>query len=585
MFNYIGAVKDFFCAEFERHGAAHVLIYYVFVFMACSLLAANTLYAFFYLFPGWDYAWYHLPHALSLVDLLAFEYEYGSPYLYKVISHPPLAHFLQGILVWGTGLVQAANWINVLGFCGLLLFLKWAYRHEISLSAFILYSVSIPMIIMHYPSGFIDLWVAVLGCIAVVALERLIVSPARKWVYVSLLAILALIFSKMTVWVIAAVLGLSTAAVMWGQCRKGNLKWSDLFIYCGVGAALAPVWPLYLQLTYGNAFFPYPSPLDPEAPYPKILPQYEQQDQDSGFWQSHVIAERFVEWPAFARYLVSFSEVTRFMEKTPMIWSPDAFQIGSLHHRMGGYNFIVMIIGIFVGTCGALRYRNLRALAYIFCGLFAVTAFTMQSYELRYFMAVPLVLSVMVARVLSVQTDRYYTIFRTICLPLGLLSTFALSGFTYMFINNAQPVLAPLRTGYMLLGIELVLAALLFALLVRKDAMQLYLRFAILSLVFLPLWIGAIRVAQFSKTYFDIAHMYSFIPPYMKQFWQDAENYIAQNGMPERPFCHYPYDDSPVPEASHYHFRAFWSGPDMQSYSVTESCESEVLRLKPLSAD
>lgn len=378
---------------------------------------------------SYDVIWYHLPRALMLFGIFDFHYLENSPFLLKAISHPPLAHLIQGFLIWITGTTSAMTALGMFSFVLLLAGLKITYRDDISIGAALLFAASVPLILLHIPLGLVDLWTGVLGCTAMVALERIIATPSVKWVWVSLLAVLAMIFSKMTSWPFAGLLGASTTVAIFIQCRKSLLPWTSLALYVFLGGILASVWPLHLYYTWHNVFFPYPNPLDPAAPNLPINPSYTSSTSRE-CWASLNTTPETRDWSNPRKFVWSFFELTRLMSPIEMNWVHGQNHYPALHHRMGGYNGITMAIGLLIVAFGARLRKDMKFPAALLLAAIVTTSFLMQSHEMRYFFYIPLMMMVIVARV-AAGNERHAFYVRNILLPLAALSTMTLSTFYF----------------------------------------------------------------------------------------------------------------------------------------------------------
>jgi len=271
-----------------------------------------------------------------------------------------------------------------------------------------------------------DLWTNALFAFAVLAAERLWVAPSPRWVVVSCAAVLAAIYSKMTLWPLCGVMGLLSAAIILHQCRRGRLPWKALAFYALAGGLLAPLWPLHLWLTYGSPFFPYPNPLDPSAPSLPINPSYTL-SRSRACWASLNIAPELRDWSTPHRFIWSFFELTRLMTDKPMYWIMGQYAAGSPNHRMGGFDGVTMAAGTVIIAVGAWREKALRFSALLLLGLVIVTAFTMESHEMRYFMYIPIVMMPLVARSCALS-DRVAVFVKMTLLPLAFASPLFLSG-------------------------------------------------------------------------------------------------------------------------------------------------------------
>ncbi|MBI1214686.1 MAG: hypothetical protein GC185_02575 [Alphaproteobacteria bacterium] len=434
------------CDKLFRNMPWYSPVFLASLLYACFKIGFFMSQAFFGgLIDTYDNLWYHLPTALRYAHMLSFQYAPDSPYLLKGISSPPIAHLVQAALIRLTGSTAAAQWPASLIFVAYLLTLKKTYRGDIRISAALVFFASVPLLLLHLPLASIDFWTNALCAFAVLAADRLWHAPSPRWAAVSCAAVLAVIYSKMTLWPVAAVLGLVSATVIFLQCRRGKLAWKVLAFYAMAGGLLAPLWALHLWQVYGNMFFPVPNPLDPSAPALPINPSYTAL-KTRACWDHINIAPELKTWSAPRRFFASFFELTRLMTDKPMNWVQGAFDYGSIHHRMGGYNGVTMAIGCAAIGAGAYLYKNLRFAALLLLGLTFMTSFIAESHELRYFMFIPLVMMTLVARICA-REGRLPSNVQYVLLPIAFVSPLFLSGQIFSG-PRLHDMIPPVYTAY-----------------------------------------------------------------------------------------------------------------------------------------
>ncbi|WP_052055237.1 hypothetical protein [Myxosarcina sp. GI1] len=105
---------------------------------------------------NYDTWWYHLPFAARIWGIVPKEEFIPELNLeYRFAGFPLLAHWLQGLLWFVTGRVQAANLVGLFGLIIYWFFLKIYFRVPLYLSAISL--LAIPAVITHASTSFVDL--------------------------------------------------------------------------------------------------------------------------------------------------------------------------------------------------------------------------------------------------------------------------------------------------------------------------------------------------------------------------------------------------------------------------------------------
>lgn len=399
----------------------------VFALCAASILANNIWFLFFDVTTiTYDELWYQLPAALHYVGKLTYEYAPTSPYLLKALSDAPLLHIVQGILIVLSGTIKAAAWPGAI-IMTLFVLTAWkVYGKAMNIMATIIFIASVPLLVLHMQVASTDLWVNALFAFSILAAERLWHAPAPRWAALSCLAVLGAIYSKMTLWPLCAFIGLLSAFIIALQCRRGLLPWKVLVIYAFVGGTLAPLWPLHLWTTYGNIFFPYPNPLAPSAPSLPLNPS-ETLSKSRACWRELNLAPSLLHVSNPRLFFLSFFELTRVMTDVPMNWDIGQFQPGTLHQRMGGFDGVTMAIGTFLIALGARYDLRLRFSAFLLLALTLITSVIMESHELRYFLFIPITMSVLIGRSCSLN-NKSLAWAKSIMLPVAFLSPLFLAG-------------------------------------------------------------------------------------------------------------------------------------------------------------
>ena len=339
--------------------------------------------AFFQLDHGFDFLAYHLPFALQYFDLTT----YGSPLEVAKSGFPPLANWFQGLLVFLTGRISMANCTNLLAYIFALIFLKKRLIPHLSLPWFISFSLSIPMIVLHLSSGYIDLWSNIWLFLAVISLLRWIESSKNSHaIYLCVFSLLASL-SKMQTWPILAILGIVASFF----ARKKNIqstlnkKAASIFLFSFF--LIVSVFPLKNTLQHGNPTHPFPPPI-----VSKFVKIDALKSLDGAY--ANQKPKQLEHLPQPLLFFVSFFELNRILDpQTKMRWSHDQWSPDrNMHFRMGGY-FVLSALGLFVLFVLGIRIKAFSfTWGAIFLLLFLLTSFIPQSHEMRYYLYLPLLL-------------------------------------------------------------------------------------------------------------------------------------------------------------------------------------------------
>lgn len=111
--------------------------------------------ALFEFSTDYDFLDYHLPGALSRFGLTSLIPHWQTQAIYD--GFPPLANTMQGFLALICGRISAANSLNSVGLLLCLCGLKVLFGKKLSLRWFLTFCLSIPLVVRHLYSGYIDL--------------------------------------------------------------------------------------------------------------------------------------------------------------------------------------------------------------------------------------------------------------------------------------------------------------------------------------------------------------------------------------------------------------------------------------------
>ncbi len=333
--------------------------------------------------PNWqhDYPSYHLPFIVRSLNLSTWELWPNLLALWE--GYPPLGHDVQGLLLWVTGWPASANAINTVG---LLLFIP-AVRvaaPALDLRWVLIGFFAIPLFILNYPTGGLDIWFSLGAVVQFLALLSILSGDRRDYLHSIFIASAAFVMlSKMNGWAIAPFL-----AVIYGFSQLKTLR-SQPGVCLARFAALAIAigfWPLRNWGIMGSPTWPIPLP-----PLSTL-----------GSFHIHpaVHPEMFAGTPRPLMYLVSFFELTRFMTSEPMRWTFTMWHGGpsSPHQMMGGLNGAYMAALVAFFAYLIFRRKISKAAILIWISSAALASVLVQSYEMRYGIYIPMMLIVLLVR-------------------------------------------------------------------------------------------------------------------------------------------------------------------------------------------
>ncbi|QCO00362.1 hypothetical protein D3093_34495 (plasmid) [Azospirillum argentinense] len=337
----------------------------------------------------WDALAYHLPFSGRLAGLCSVDCYSMAPGLeVRFQAFPKAIHYLQAG-VWSlAGLPQATALINVgslLLLCG---FLRVVFR--VSLPLAFLAFLTIPLVLIHATSYYIDLPTNVAGTIAILLLLTLLIEPeafgtSRLVGFFTACAVFANAKPQM---IVPAVLfggaGVLLLAIRTRGYRfplaNGLLSPRTILVICVAGFALIVLNPVLNTLWFGNPVYPIRMTIG-SFTLPGVEP----------YVQTVSISHGLEQVPSPVRWLMSVFEVNAYgYREVP--WTIDQGNVTQdrLSFRMGGYGvfFVLFNILFLIANVASQALRSRRA-AYavgVFAGTTLVAAFLPLSHELRYYM-------------------------------------------------------------------------------------------------------------------------------------------------------------------------------------------------------
>ena len=373
---------------------------------------------------GYDFLYYHLPFALKMYGATTYQLFPWLDDLYQ--AYPPLAHGVQGFLVWSTGYFPLANCIGALAVILLLTTVHLGEGRKGTAGFFLLAFLSVPLLVRHTWIGLLDLWLGSFLALAFYGFYKWEVQKRQSWLWRTGLFLAVACYSKYQAWPVAAVI---LAGLFYSSISTRN--YSALRVVVVIGVVCAG-WPLYNWIHFSNPCYPYPLPFFPQLPNTVNFDR---------------IATRFMPpwmgaFPKPLRFVISFLELSRLNLWAPqMIWANAGWQPGEIknfHYQLGGMSMYSMALLIPAAYYSYRKNILPKLTAIIFVASVGAVSMLSQSHEMRYWLFIPLVLCIffsllMTARVLSprrlyslqfmLALSAVYTIASTECFRLDFRPT------------------------------------------------------------------------------------------------------------------------------------------------------------------
>jgi hypothetical protein len=355
--------------------------------------------AFFRYGISFDFLAYHLPGALQLVGLTTFE---PGPKMSLVLAgFPPLAHFTQGALVWLTGLMAGATAHSALLFVLACLILKRQFGKQFSLQWFLVSCLAVPLFIMHFALGYIDLFTGIMLMLTFIGLELVAAAKTteefnKACIFYGLAGAGAML-CKLQAWPIVFFTTIFFFGNVVLRVRREQLGVARALAVLAVTAAALAIWPTRNLIYFSNPTYPFSAPFMKsafaEAPVPI---------DEAGLQLQ--LPEALWEKPLGYRFIFSLLELNRLKAPGYKL-SYDLNAEGghhNIHHRMGGF-FPVTVICLLLITLAAYRRRMITttALAAFGTTVLFLMNFLPANHELRYWFFIPLTLAFWTSRYLA----------------------------------------------------------------------------------------------------------------------------------------------------------------------------------------
>lgn len=367
-----------------RRALSHPKIMKVLAYLPLGLLIALVTRLAYISIYKWgpagqhDYPSYHLPFIVRTYNISTWDVWPNMLLLWE--GWPPLGHLVQGAVILLTGKPAYANLVSTLAivlFIGAVRYIRPTLDRVWLLLGFF----ALPMFMLNYPTGGLDVWFSLGTLVAFMALNALLLGDDRLRMHVVFtLAVAFVTYSKMNGWAVmlffSGIYSLHMLRRIKTQTVAVLLAW--LAIAVAVGG-----WPLRNWIIMGSPFWPIGIPgitlggADP-----------------SKFVSPVVQPDLFREIPRLLRYVVSFFEINRLFTDEPVRWSYTMWAGGShsAHQMMGGLNGALMVacVGYFILL---LRRKAIpRVSLILLAGATLIAASLVQSHEMRYGLYIPLLL-------------------------------------------------------------------------------------------------------------------------------------------------------------------------------------------------
>lgn len=322
-----------------------------------------------------DFLGWHLPAALQHVGKTTF-----ISYSQDIIAgHPPLPHYLQGLLVLLTGMITATQYVALFYLGCTLVCLKAVYKTEFSVAWYLTALLAIPLVSLHLPSGLLDLPAALALLTGFAGLHALASGkPPLPAASIAIAGLASAMLTKGTTWPIVVCV-LPWAAVLIVRNTRAKRRYVLLaMLFIGVAA-----FPIRNLATFGNPTYPYSTPIIGEL---LQLPGRRARKNNR--------IDAMLKRPPPLKFVHSLFEVSRFTHpQSPYSWSGTHMNNGGMtspHYHVGG-----IFVGTVLWTLGWLylivkRKGIARQGASMLAAVTLVFSLMPVSGELRYSLFIPI---------------------------------------------------------------------------------------------------------------------------------------------------------------------------------------------------
>ena len=360
----------------------------------------------------WDSWAYHLPFSAWLWDIgdARRTFILGEQLSARYAGFPLFAEFLQGALWKASGSMAASTLVNSASLCALVAAAGIVIRGSLPIMAF--GSLSIPLVAFHSTSNYIDLFVAVMICLQVIAawqVERqarqVYLTPLRRpldgWSGIFIVAAVAVGNSKFQALVVSmAISGFLALYLIFNRAKLATGVLPRLAVVLALASVLSLATAARNTVAFGNPFYPVRINLPALG---VTLPGAEDEySSRPNYAESLGAMSKPVYW------ILSVTEIDWKVRQVPVTYNLDA-NTGDQAKRFGpgrtGGTW-----GFFIGCCcilalwlSVLAFRrntdgfpNGIFILLLFSFLTVLTAFMPQSHEMRYYLYWPILLLLMI---------------------------------------------------------------------------------------------------------------------------------------------------------------------------------------------
>ena len=377
-----------------------------FVFL---LLLVNTFFALFLPTYGWDSPSYHFPFSQLLWHIGGYTVDkLGALRYYRWLGFPKFAEAAQGFFWYITHRQQSVTWPHLIVFACYLGIIRSFFRLPLFLLILALFTC--PMVMIAYSDSYIDLFSSLALAIAFFASIHLIwrlenvTSPVKSNDYAfAAIALVVASNSKYPAYLSSIILLMMILFQLLASRRidsKLKIKATACIALVSVCCSIVPITN---AIRFHDPFYPFTMEIGhkvivegPEAPY-KTDPGYSVAFLNK---TNHGHPLAFLSFPPIAFFL-SASELDWSIRGLPTIYSIDESMGDAPKHgqpsRTGGWGGVYFLL---LSAVLCLRLYKFKAISGTFLGkclinFFAftfLTTFLPQSFELRYYLYIPLIM-------------------------------------------------------------------------------------------------------------------------------------------------------------------------------------------------
>jgi hypothetical protein len=335
-----------------------------------------------------DVLTYHLPASLRWAGMTTYT---PQPLFNEVIAgFPPLCHIIAGFLAWASGRISMAGAQNALVFVGASFCLPGLLQRGFSLRWYLTAALAVPLVVLHFCSGLVDLGNGAFLMLAFAGLQSLAESQRFRLWPVTALVVGAggAALSKFQAWPTVCVVHLCAVYLFLALYRRSGASAKQAALAVGALTLAVSFWPLRNLLEFGNPVYPFEPPVL-KGLFTNFIPwpfDLEKTSLPTYLW------ERSRPY----NFVFSVFELSRSDERFPLVWTLDGghpLGVDYPHNRLGGWYYVTVLVLLVSAACAVVKRRVAAAPAAAFCVSVLLVSCLPQSQELRYWLFVPLSLA------------------------------------------------------------------------------------------------------------------------------------------------------------------------------------------------